>query len=82
VPEPEKVPAGGQEKVQSGAKSGEATLIHLIRGSFRYASRKYWDELSRDLKPIYQGVNADAAADALEDLEEKWGSKYPAMIRL
>jgi len=60
----------------------QTCIIHLIRGSFRYASRKYWDELSRDLKPIYQGVNADAAADALEALEEKWGQRYPAMIRL
>jgi putative transposase len=60
----------------------QTCIIHLIRGSFRYASRKYWDELSRDLKPIYQGVNADAAATALEGLEEKWGTRYPAMIRL
>ena len=60
----------------------QTCIIHLIRGSFRYASRKYWDELSRDLKPIYQGVNADAAAAALEGLEEKWGTRYPAMIRL
>lgn len=28
-------------------------IIHLIRGTFRYVSRKYWDELSRDLRPIY-----------------------------
>jgi putative transposase len=60
----------------------QTCIIHLIRGSFRYASRKYWDELSRDLKPIYQGVNADAAAAGLEGLEEKWGKRYPAMIRL
>jgi len=60
----------------------QTCIIHLIRGSFRYASRKYWDELSRDLRPIYQGVNADAAADALEGLEQKWGQRYPAMIRL
>jgi hypothetical protein len=31
----------------------QTCLIHLIRNSFRFASRKYWDELSRDLKPIY-----------------------------
>jgi putative transposase len=63
----------------------QACIIHLIRGSFRYASRKYWDELSRDLKPIYQAVNADAAAAALEALEAlaaKWGGRYPAIIRL
>jgi transposase-like protein len=40
-------------------------IIHLIRGSFRYASRRYWEELAKDLKPVYQAVNADAAARAL-----------------
>ncbi len=60
----------------------QACIIHLIRGTFRYASRKYWDELSRDLKPIYQAVTADAAAAALADLDDKWGGRYPAIIRL
>jgi transposase-like protein len=27
----------------------QTCLIHLIRNSFRFASRKYWDGLSRDL---------------------------------
>jgi transposase-like protein len=60
----------------------QTCIIHLIRGTFRYASRKYWDELSRDLKPIYQAVNAEAAAAALDQLEDKWGTRYPAMIGL
>ena len=60
----------------------QTCIIHLIRGSFRYASRKYWDELSKDLKPIYQAANADAAAAALDGLDDKWGKRYPAMIRL
>ncbi|HVQ19242.1 MAG TPA: IS256 family transposase, partial [Actinomycetes bacterium] len=60
----------------------QTCIIHLIRGSFRYASRKYWDELSRDLKPIYQAVNPQAAEQALDELEDKWGVRYPAMIRL
>ena len=60
----------------------QTCLIHLIRNSFRFASRKYFDELSRDLKPIYQAVNADAAAAALGDLDAKWGARYPAIIRL
>jgi transposase-like protein len=60
----------------------QTCIIHLIRGSFRYASRKYWQELSKDLKPIYQAHNADAAAAALDGLDEKWGKRYPAMIRL
>ena len=60
----------------------QTCVIHLIRGTIRYASRKYWDELVRDLKPIYQAVNATAAKAALDALEDKWGSRYPAMIRL
>jgi putative transposase len=60
----------------------QTCLIHLIRNSFRFASKKYWDELSRDLKPIYTAVNAEAAAVALDDLDAKWGARYPAIIRL
>ena len=60
----------------------QTCIIHLIRGSIRYASRKYWDELAGDLKPIYQADTPDAAAAALDELEAKWGKRYPAIIRL
>ncbi len=60
----------------------QTCIIHLIRGSFRLASRKYWDELKRDLKPIYTAVNAQAARASFDDLAGKWGNRYPAMIRL
>jgi transposase-like protein len=60
----------------------QTCLIHLIRNSFRFASRKYWDQLSRDLKPIYTAVDAEAAAAALDDLDAQWGARYPAIIRL
>jgi putative transposase len=60
----------------------QTCIIHLIRGTFRYASRMYWDELSRDLKPIYQAPSAAAAETALDRLDEKWGARYPAIIRL
>ena len=50
----------------------QTCVIHLIRGTFRYASRRYWDELSKDLKPIYQAPTAEAAAAALDALEAKW----------
>jgi putative transposase len=55
----------------------QTCLIHLIRNSFRFASRKSWDELSRDLKPIYTAVNAEAAAAALDDLHAKWAARAP-----
>jgi putative transposase len=60
----------------------QTCIIHLIRNTFRLTSRKYWDELKRDVKPIYTAVNATAARAAFDDLAEKWGTQYPAMIRL
>ena len=41
-----------------------------------------WDELKRDVKPIYTAVNAAAARAAFDELAEKWGQRYPAIIRL
>lgn len=60
----------------------QACIIHLIRGTFRYASKRYWEELAKDLRPIYGAPNATAALEALEFLEEKWGKPYPAIPRL
>ena len=48
-------------------------VIYLIQGTVRYASRKYWEELVRDLKSIYQAVNVAVAEAALDALEAKSG---------
>jgi putative transposase len=60
----------------------QTCIIHLIRNTFRLASRTDHDAIKRDLKPIYTAPNPDAAAVALDELANKWGTKYPAMIRL
>ncbi|MEU6642836.1 IS256 family transposase [Saccharomonospora sp. NPDC046836] len=60
----------------------QTCVIHLIRNSFRLTSRKHVDALKRDLKAMYEAPNPDAAAVALEELDEKWGQKYPALVRL
>src|SRR5215213_5686866 len=60
----------------------QTCVIHLIRNTFRLTSRADSDAIKRDIKQIYTAPNADAALVALEELEEKWGTKYPAMIRL
>jgi transposase-like protein len=60
----------------------QTCIIHLIRNTFRLTSRKYWDEIRRDIKPIYTAVNATAARAAFDELAEKWGQRYPAVIRL
>ncbi len=54
----------------------QTCIIHLIRNTFRLAGRQHWDALKRDVKPIYTAVNAEAARAALDELTEKWGTKY------
>src|SRR6476620_92635 len=60
----------------------QTCIVHLIRGTFRYASKKYWESIARDLRPIYTAVTADAAWAAFEEFEEKWGKAYPAIPKL
>jgi transposase-like protein len=60
----------------------QTCIIHLIRNTFRLTSRKDWDAMKRDVKPVYTAPTPDAALVALEEMEEKWGKKYAAVIRL
>jgi putative transposase len=60
----------------------QTCIIHLIRNTFRLTSRRDSDAIKRDIKPIYTAPTAAAAAAALDELEDKWGDKYAAMIRL
>jgi putative transposase len=60
----------------------QTCIIHLIRNTFRLTARKDADAIKRDIKPIYTAPNADAALVALDELEDKWGGKYGAMLRL
>jgi putative transposase len=57
-------------------------VVHLIRASLRYASRKYWVPLSRDLRPIYTAPDEAAAAAALENFATAWDQRYPAIVKV
>jgi putative transposase len=60
----------------------QTCIIHLIRNTFRYASRKYWDKISYDLKPIYAAPTAAEARLRYQEFAEKWGRAYPAIKKL
>ncbi len=60
----------------------QACVVHLIRNSFRYASRRDWPELAKDLKPIYTAVTEAAALERLADFAGRWEAKYPAIVKL
>ena len=60
----------------------QTCVLHLIRNTFRYASKADWEKLAKDLRPVYTAVNADQAALRFEEFAETWGGKYPAIITL
>ncbi len=56
-------------------------IIHQIRSSTRYVSYKDLKEFTRDLKPIYRAPSEESGLAALDDLEKKWGAKYPMSVK-
>ena len=60
----------------------QACVVHLIRASFRYASRRDWPELAKDLKPIYTAATEAAALERLAEFAGRWETKYPAIVKV
>jgi transposase-like protein len=60
----------------------QTCIVHLVRNTFRLVGRQDWDAVKRDITPIYAAPSPDAALVAMDELQEKWGRKYGAMIRL
>lgn len=60
----------------------QTCVLHLIRNTFRYASKAVWDEMARDLRPVYTAATEQAARLALDEFTAKWGETYPAIVRL
>jgi transposase-like protein len=60
----------------------QTCVIHLLRNSFRYASRRDWPAIARDLKPVYTAATEEAAHERLTEFAGAWEAKYPAIVRL
>jgi len=60
----------------------QTCVLHLIRNTFRLASRKDWDKMARDLRPVYTAVNETDAAARLDEFHTIWGNRYPAIKSL
>ena len=61
------------------ATTVQTCIVHLIRHSLRYVPRRSYDQVVKDLRPIYTAVDADAALAALDAFEDKWGSQIPVI---
>jgi putative transposase len=41
-----------------------------------------WDEIAKDLRPVYTAISAEMAEVRFGEFAEKWGQRYPAIIKL
>jgi len=60
----------------------QTCVVHLLRNSFKYASRHHWDAIAKALKPVYTAPTEAAATERFLEFAEAWGGKYPAIVRL
>ncbi|WKT61887.1 IS256 family transposase [Microbulbifer thermotolerans] len=56
-------------------------VIHQIRNSMKYVASKNQKAFMADLKCVYKAATLNAAESALDELEAKWGDKYPMVIK-
>lgn len=55
-------------------------IVHQIRYTTKFISYKDIKPFMKDLKCVYQADTEELALSAMDDLEEKWGKKYPSSI--
>ena len=60
----------------------QTCIVHLLRNSFRYASKRDWAAIARDLKPIYTAASEAEALERFAEFSGTWEARYPAIVKL
>ena len=60
----------------------QTCIVHLLRNSFKYAPKRDWAQIAKDLKPVYTATSESEALDRFAEFSGKWEKRYPAIIRL
>ena len=73
---------GFSEAIQSVFPDTEVQtcVVHQIRNSLKYVASKGQKEFMNDLKPLYRADTLDLAELRMDELQDKWGEKYPVVI--
>ncbi len=59
----------------------QTCIVHMIRNSLNYVGWKERKAVAADLKEVYRASTADDASLRLDELEEKWGGKFPPIAK-
>ena len=57
----------------------QTCIVHLIRNSLAFVSWKDRKAILPAIKAIYRAENADMALLRLDEFEDEWGKRYPAI---
>lgn len=60
----------------------QTCVVHLVRNTLRYTPQNVWAKITPDLRAIYTAPTLDAATERFSEFEEKWGERFPAVIKL
>jgi transposase-like protein len=59
----------------------QTCVVHLVRNSLRYASKKYWAQITRQLREIYTAPTVAAAEQQFAEFSAEWKPLYPALVQ-
>jgi transposase-like protein len=58
----------------------QTCVVHMVRNSLRYASKKHWTAITRQMRAIYTAATVEAAQTHFASFSDTWRDLYPAMI--
>lgn len=59
----------------------QSCIVHQVRNTIKYVTSKDCRAVVADVKLIYRAVSKELAEQHLDALEQKWGKKYPIIIK-
>ncbi len=60
----------------------QTCVLHLLRNTFKLASKQHWAAIARELQPIYTAVNEHDAKERFVEFCDNWAGRYPAVRSL
>lgn len=58
----------------------QTCVVHIVRNSLRYASKKHWSRITSQMRAIYTAPTVEAAETRFAEFADEWRALYPAMI--
>jgi putative transposase len=59
----------------------QTCVVHLVRNSLKFASKKHWPAITKQLRAIYTAPTVEAADVLFANFADNWRDLYPAMIQ-